>query len=125
VQEMLSSYGYNILTAPNGREALNLYRARGAEIALVITDVVMPEMQGPELCREIQKLRPAARVLLTSGYSRSEELRDLIAEGVPWIQKPYQGDDLAYKVRRVLDDQFLTSPGLKSSERQYATVCSE
>ncbi|HWQ35089.1 MAG TPA: response regulator [Blastocatellia bacterium] len=125
VREMLSSYGYNILTASNGREALSLYRERGAEIALVITDVVMPEMQGPELCREIQKLRPDARLLLTSGYSTSEELQRLIAEGVSWIQKPYQGDDLAYKVRRVLDEESLTDQGMKSSERQYATVYSE
>lgn len=127
VQELLGSYGYRVLTAANGRQALSLYQSRSAEINLVITDVVMPEMPGPELCREIQRLNPCARVLLTSGYSTSNELRNLLAEGVPYIQKPYQGDDLVNKVRQVLDANQ-SQPGheadqyMKSCETRYDTV---
>jgi PAS domain S-box-containing protein len=104
VEQMLSGYGYRILAAESGQAALSLYQQRQAAIDLIVTDVVMPEMQGPELCRAIRQINPAAKVLLTSGYSTSDELRKLIAEGTPFIQKPYQGDDLAARVRGILDE---------------------
>ncbi|MFN7945177.1 MAG: response regulator [Blastocatellia bacterium] len=130
LQEMLSGYGYRIVTAGSGQEALNWYRTHSGEVDLVITDVVMPGLQGPELCREIQRLNPHARLLLTSGYSTSEELHRLIDEGVAYIQKPWQGDDLVAGVRRVLAGNNPAghdrkTEQLQSSESSYARVDDE
>jgi DNA-binding NtrC family response regulator len=82
---------------------LTTYRERVGCIDLVIADVIMPEMGGTELRQELKRIDPRARVLLSSGYSVSADLRNFIAQGVPFIQKPYQIEDLARIVREVLD----------------------
>jgi CheY-like chemotaxis protein len=102
-QEVLAGYGYKVLSATNGRDALATYRERIGCIDLVIADVVMPELGGTELLQELKRIDPHARVLLSTGYSVSQDLRNFIAEGVPFIQKPYLVEDLARIVREVLD----------------------
>ncbi len=102
-KQALSSYGYKVLTAASGSEALEIYRRHHDEIALVISDVVMPDASGTELHQALQSLRPAVRVLLSSGYSVSQDLKKYLAQGVPFIQKPYQVEELARMVRKVLD----------------------
>jgi len=103
IQEVLAGYGYTVLTAANGRDAIATYRERSGGIDLVIADVVMPEVGGTELHRELKRIDPRARVLLSSGYSMSADLKAYIAQGVPFIQKPYQVEDLVRVVREILD----------------------
>jgi CheY-like chemotaxis protein len=67
--EFLSAVGYTVLSAANGKEALDQVRARAKMIDLVITDVVMPKMSGPVLVANLTSLRPDIKVLFVSGYS--------------------------------------------------------
>ena len=116
VQEVLAGYGYTVLMAANGRDALATYRDRCGGIDLVMADVVMPEVGGTELYRELKRIDPGARILLTTGYSVSPDLRTYIAHGVPFIQKPYQVDDLARMVRDILDSAASAQPVLTADE---------
>ena len=91
----LESAGYRVLEAATPSEALELARAVGAEVDLLVTDVVMPEMDAFELANRISFELPAVRVLYTSGYT------DAAAEG-PFIQKPFTPAQLIEKVGSVL-----------------------
>ncbi len=91
----LESAGYRVLEAATPSEALTLARNAGAEVALLVTDVVMPEMDAFELANRITHELPAVRVLYTSGYT------DAAAEG-PFIQKPFTPAQLIEKVGAVL-----------------------
>ena len=88
--EMLEHLGFAVLTAADGRAALDLYRRRGEEIDLVLMDLTMPHMDGAEAFGEMRRLNPAVRVVLSSGYSR-EEVSARFAGNSPAgvIQKPY------------------------------------
>src|SRR3954464_7990486 len=91
----LESAGYRVLEAATPSEALALVRAAGTEVDLLVTDVVMPEMDAFELANRISCELPAVRVLYTSGYT------DAAAEG-PFIQKPFTPTQLIEKVGSVL-----------------------
>ncbi len=99
----LRSFGYEVLEAGNAAEALRI-AATEHDIALIVSDVIMPGMRGPELASRISKLRPKARVLLTSGHTDAPEaFRDGDGNPIPFISKPFTPDRLAHKVRAVLD----------------------
>jgi two-component system, cell cycle sensor histidine kinase and response regulator CckA len=105
----LESYGYEVLEAPSGRAAVELLATTGLPIDLILCDIVMPGLSGPELEGALQQAAPAARILFTSGYAGSDVLlRRLVAPSAPFIQKPFRATDLAHKVRALLDR---TSPG--------------
>jgi two-component system cell cycle sensor histidine kinase/response regulator CckA len=103
VSEMLKSYGYTVLEAENGREAVAIVRDHDGPIDLLLTDVVMPELNGRELADELVVSRPGMRVLFTSGYPADTIVRSGIADAdVEFIQKPYLANDLAQKIRSLL-----------------------
>jgi len=86
---MLTALNYRVLTAENGREALELYRQRGDEVELVLTDMTMPEMGGVELFQALRRLNPEVKVIVVSGYPQGEDTDDLLEQGLTgWIQKP-------------------------------------
>jgi PAS domain S-box-containing protein len=86
---MLLRLGYNVLIANNGVEALSLYSDREQEIAAVLSDVVMPEMDGIELFTALHELNPDVRMVLMSGYLLEEKRVHLLESGVAaWLQKP-------------------------------------
>ncbi|GFE62901.1 PAS domain-containing sensor histidine kinase [Geobacter sp. AOG2] len=101
---ILSSLGYTVLQANLPGEAIRVAGESGGEIHLLMTDVVMPEMNGRDLAQSLQTLHPHLRCLFTSGYTA-----DVIAPhgvldpGVHFIQKPFTLSDLAVKVREALD----------------------
>jgi PAS domain S-box-containing protein len=102
-KEMLGSLGYTILTARNGVEALARYSEQRGEIALVILDLIMPEMGGVETFRRLREIDPEARVLVSSGYAGDERPETLLPEGVAgFLQKPYRLGALAAAIRRAL-----------------------
>jgi CheY-like chemotaxis protein len=100
----LSSYGYQVLEAGHGSEALRLCGRHPGPIHLVLTDVVMPRMSGGELIERLAPLGRRVKVLFMSGYSEdTASLRNLLAAGAPFLEKPFKMIDLARKVREVLD----------------------
>ena len=107
-QEMLESQGYRVLTAANGREALEVYEATRSgdqprRVDLVITDMVMPEMGGKELMQELRNRDPSLKALAITGYAVREvakELREMGFSDV--IYKPFDVDTLAQVIRRAL-----------------------
>ncbi|RMG54104.1 MAG: response regulator [Acidobacteria bacterium] len=105
----LEHYGYQVLTAQNGVEAIATYRDHGSEIALVILDVVMPKLGGRETFRELQRIDPGVKAILASGYDTSESLvNELLQSGVcGLVRKPYQIQELAQAVRQVLDQSMV------------------
>jgi two-component system cell cycle sensor histidine kinase/response regulator CckA len=101
---ILESYGYHVLTAASGPEALELAgRDSAPRIDLLLTDVVMPLMNGREVADRLTESRPGLRVLFTSGYSSDTIIRHGIAAGrTSFIQKPYLPAELARKLRETL-----------------------
>jgi CheY-like chemotaxis protein len=95
--------GYRLLTAVNGKEALEVYRAGRQDISLVILDLIMPEMGGKQCLEEILKIDPQARVLIASGYCLGRE--GLIAGAKSFVSKPYDIRELLTTVREVLDEE--------------------
>lgn len=100
----LERHGYRVLTAANGLEALNVLRAEGPAVALVVTDMVMPRMGGAQLERAMRERGYVAPVLFTSGYAaRTTDEQRLQDGGVPFLAKPWTVSELLRKVREVLD----------------------
>ena len=102
---VLHEQGYTVLDAANGHDALGVAREHaGEEIALLLTDVVMPLMGGRELAERLAYLHPEARVLYTSGYADATTARYGPGnEGIEFMPKPFTPAELARKVREVLD----------------------
>ena len=104
VQEILEEYGYEVLTASNGIEGLELCRKFEGQIQLLITDVVMPRMSGRELAESIGVIRPETRVLYMSGFTDDAVVRHgVLADDMCFIQKPFSAEALATKARELLD----------------------
>jgi signal transduction histidine kinase len=104
VTQMLQASGYTVLTAADPAAALELSDRHPGPIHLLLTDVVMPEMSGPELRQRLKSLRPRTRVLYMSGYTDEALGRHGVLEpGTFLLQKPFSIDALSQKVREVLD----------------------
>jgi PAS domain S-box-containing protein len=103
-RRILSRNGYTVLAAANADEAMAIVTGRADEIALLLTDVVMPGRSGKELSRDVALLRPATKVLFMSGYSHDVIVHQgVLEEGVSLIEKPFAAADLLRKVRELLD----------------------
>src|SRR6185295_2060742 len=105
--------GYKVISAGSGAEALTLARAHKGTIDLLVTDVVMPGMDGRELADRLGPIHPETRCLFMSGYTDDAVVRRGVREqGMPFLQKPFSIDALALKVREVLDQpaRALTRP---------------
>jgi PAS domain S-box-containing protein len=101
---MLEELGYKVLTASTPGEALRQFKAHVDDVQLLITDVVMPEMNGRDLANLISEMKPGLECLFTSGYTANVIAHHgVLNEGVHFLQKPFSINDLAYKVREVLD----------------------
>ena len=97
-------HGYTVLEAPGGPQALQIVREHRGSIDLVLTDVVMPTMSGPELVSHLRETHSRTRVLYCSGYTDDAIVRHGILEpGVAFLEKPFTPKSLLAKVREVLD----------------------
>jgi PAS domain S-box-containing protein len=102
-RKMLEKLGHDVITANDGREGLELYRARRAEIACVVLDMTMPEMGGDECLRELRKIDPGVSVVVTSGYDEADTMSRLErGESVGFLQKPYDKEALGESLRECL-----------------------
>jgi signal transduction histidine kinase len=103
-REILEVNGYLVLEASGGDEALMLGRAHQGRIQLLMTDVVMPQMNGRELAERLVRLRPELKVLYMSGYTDDAIIHHgVLGEGIAFLEKPFTAKALTHKVRELLD----------------------
>jgi len=101
----LETFGYTVLTASDGTEALALYADKKNEIAVVLTDMVMPFMDGPATIRALQRMNPKVRIIAASGLGAGQRAGEGVLEGVAvFLNKPYTAEKLLNTLARVLRD---------------------
>jgi DNA-binding NtrC family response regulator len=101
---ILRRSGYDVIEARHGTEALVFAKQHTGRIHLLLTDVVMPAMSGPELAKRLSSERPDTKVLCMSGYTDDSIVRHgVLSAEIAYLQKPITPDALARKVRDVLD----------------------
>jgi len=101
-KELLEYLGYRVIVAYNGQEAIKAFAAHQDEIALVITDVVMPELGGVEAVGEIKRMKPDIKVIFSSGYDKLGYLQHHLPEGSMSISKPYNVIELSKIIKDML-----------------------
>ncbi len=106
VREVLEGYGYTVVSAANGQDALTIGNDLQDRIHLLITDVVMPKLSGAQLWRRLSEERKDMKVLFISGYP-NEDLghHGVITEGVHLLSKPFEAEELALKIRQTLSSE--------------------
>jgi DNA-binding response OmpR family regulator len=102
--QVLESYGYRVLQAANGAEAIESTRSAMEPVDLLITDIVMPQMGGVELARLTRTKWPNIRILFISGYTNAADIKEMVSIGGESLRKPFLPHQLVVKVREVLDD---------------------
>lgn len=102
VVRMLLSRGYQVTTATNAREAQLLFKAANGEFDLLISDVMIPEGNGPELARELTARCPSLRVLFVSGYTGWSDAGGLAPEQVRFLTKPFGSAELTHMIEELL-----------------------
>lgn len=104
IKRTLEGGGYEVLTAQDGTEALAVYAGNQKNIDIVVTNVEMPFMDGPALCRALKKLNPDVRILVSSGHKQREKVAEIKSCGVEnFLAKPYTADQLADRVRTIIE----------------------
>jgi two-component system cell cycle sensor histidine kinase/response regulator CckA len=107
--EMLKQQGYTVLEAASGPEAIRIWRDNHGKIDLVLSDVIMPHMSGPEMARELRALQPELKVIYMSGYTGETIARHgVLNQGTRFLQKPFTVKTLMRKVRGILDENSST-----------------
>jgi DNA-binding NtrC family response regulator len=103
VRLALVSGGYTVLESPNPESALGICSSHDGPIHLLLTDVVMPQMSGPDVASKVAALRPGIRVLFMSGYTDDAVVHHgVLTQEMPFIQKPFSPNALRKKIREVL-----------------------
>jgi len=103
-KRILERGGYTVITAANGREALNVYLRMRQKISLVILDLIMPEMGGKECLEKLLEIVPNVKILVISGYSVKGIAQEVIKSGARgFIGKPYHSKRILTAVREILD----------------------
>jgi CheY-like chemotaxis protein len=110
LSEMITSLGYTVDIARNGKAGIERYRSSQGSIDLILLDVNMPVMDGHEAFDEIRRINPHANIIIVTGYGRkSAETSSFSGPVQAIIQKPFQIETLALTLRQVLDQRALTS----------------
>ena len=104
-RRMLERFGFHVLTAANGVEALEVFRANSEKVTVVLLDLTMPQMDGETTLRELLRLRHDVRVVLSSGYDENDVTQRLGGQGMAgFVQKPYTKENLAAVLKQVVGD---------------------
>jgi CheY-like chemotaxis protein len=103
-RQMLEKLGFSVLTAKNGKEALDVYKNHQNNIDIVVLDMIMPGMGAAETYDELQSLNPTIKVLLSSGYGADQQTSELLGRGFSgFIQKPFNMQSLSEKIAEILN----------------------
>jgi CheY-like chemotaxis protein len=104
IERMLRNNGYRVFSAARPNEAVALFDTHRSEIDLLLTDIVMPGINGPELYNKLSRKAPTLPVLFMSGYTDKALLEEVLLQtNAPFLQKPFRAHELGEKVREVLD----------------------
>ncbi len=101
-KETLKNYGYNILTAIDGKKGLDIFTENKDSIDLVLLDLTMPEMSGQMVFEELLKINPDVKVIISSGHSQEGTREGILSKAKSYVSKPYKLTDLTQTVRTVL-----------------------
>ena len=104
IRERLKRSGYRVLESKNPGEALQVAARHTGSIQLLLTDVVMPQMNGRQLAERLAPLRPDMKVLYMSGYTEDVFRRGILEPGIALVEKPLTPELLARRVREILDE---------------------
>ncbi len=103
----LKKYGYNLLEAGSSQQAIEIFKSHGGTIHLVLSDVVMPETNGPEMVKKLLDLQSEIKVVFMSGYAEDDIIQDdvfkIIHSDNPFIEKPFTFDEIGLIIRLQLD----------------------
>ncbi|MCX7013742.1 MAG: response regulator, partial [Candidatus Sumerlaeota bacterium] len=103
-KKMLERLGFDVLTASDGREALQVYAARRDDIVCVMLDLTMPHLDGDATFRALRRIRQDVKVIMTSGYNEEEVTQRFMGRGLMgFLQKPYQLSALMSRMRECLE----------------------
>jgi PAS domain S-box-containing protein len=106
MQEVLVSSGCRVLTARNGAQGMTLAARHSEEIALLVTDVVMPDVSGPELANHFRRLKPGGRIIFVTGYAPDPSLlQHAVSLGAVVLQKPFRVDHFLSEVAHALEQK--------------------
>ena len=106
-RQILQKAGYHVLDAINGKDALAVAQAYASQIQLLVTDVVMPDLNGCQLAKQLCAARPQLRVIFISGFNEESVVRHGVTAGdIPFLHKPFTNSALVRKVREVLDEPW-------------------
>jgi PAS domain S-box-containing protein len=102
-RRILEGFGYDVLTAENGRQGLEIFRQRSKDIDLVLLDKTMPDLDGEETFRAMKAILPDLLAILTSGYQETEVTTHFLSDELAgFVQKPYTPETLAFKIKQAL-----------------------
>ena len=103
-QRMLEKMGYTVLTAGNGKEAIDVYKKKKDKIDIVILDMIMPDMNGGHTFDRMKEIKTSVKVILSSGYSIDGKATEILKRGCDsFIQKPFDMKQLSRKIKEILD----------------------
>ena len=115
-KEAMESFGYGVLTAKSGKEAIGIYERNWHSIDMVILDMIMPEMSGGETFDNLKKINPNVKVLLSTGFSFNGEAQKVLDRGCKgFIQKPFKMAKLSKIMRKILDEDQPVIPRLRKN----------
>ena len=103
MSDVISAQGYEVIHAPDGKQAVDAFRTRAGRIDLVILDMHMPEMDGKQTFEALKSISPDVKVLVSSGFSDDVEVRALLSKGAMGIvNKPFRIDDLLRLIKNTI-----------------------
>jgi DNA-binding NtrC family response regulator len=111
LKSTLERYGFQVILAENGGEGVDLFRAIGHKVSVVILDMTMPVISGEETFRRLKSIRPNVRVVLSSGYNEVETVQRFTGKDLAgFLQKPYTAETLIARVRETMLSQPAERP---------------
>jgi len=111
-RDLLEAMGCSVLTAKDGRKAIELYQKNQNDIDIVILDMIMPNISGSDTYDRMKEINPDIKVLLSSGYSINGQASDILNRGCNgFIQKPFNINELSVAIRQILDKKLLRQDG--------------
>ncbi len=106
LKSLFEEEGYNVITAKDGEQAVEIFRAEGKSIALVLTDMGLPKLGGWEVFQKLRDMKPAVKVILASGFVDVTVKEDLMKRGASDVfQKPYVPQVILERIREILDSE--------------------
>ena len=103
-RQMLEKLGFLVLTANNGKEALDVYKNNQNDIDFVVLDMIMPDMGAADTYDGLRSINPAIKVLLSSGYGADQQTNELLRRGCcGFIQKPFNMQSLSEKIEKIIN----------------------